>query len=236
MMFNVRVEDFEGPLDLLLFLIRSKKVNIFDIPIARITDEYLDYVQVMETVDLDGVADFIYLAAMLMSIKARMLLPRPESDSDEPEADPRLELVERLLEYQRYKEAAAALDEKHEQRGRLYTRGHAALIAKSNGSGPVPLAGTELYKLVGALRRVLTEVPPASPVAVVGLDYSVDAQRVFLAGMLREHGTVTFREAVDGQPKGFVIATFLAALEMAHRGRVVLESTEDAEDFVMVAT
>ena len=108
-MYRIRLQEFEGPLDLLLFFIQRDELDIYDIPIAQITDEFLGYVRLIEEIDLDGVADFIYMAALLIHIKARMLLPRPDLDEEGEPIDPRQELVERLLEYVRYKEAAEEL-------------------------------------------------------------------------------------------------------------------------------
>ena len=125
-MYRIQLKDFEGPLDLLLFLIRRDELDIFDIPIAAITHEYLEYVRVLEDIDLDGAADFIYMAALLIGIKARMLLPSPETDDESEALDPRQELVERLLEYRRYKEAAEKLGTLSEERSMLFTRGKAS--------------------------------------------------------------------------------------------------------------
>ena len=108
--FVVELAHFNGPLDLLLSLIRDEKVDIYDIPIGRIADEYLDTVRTLQHLDLDAAADFVYTAALLIQIKARMLLPRPDLDADGEPIDPRTELVERLLEYIRYKEAAQHLE------------------------------------------------------------------------------------------------------------------------------
>ena len=158
-MYRVRLQDFEGPLDLLLFFIRRDELDIYDIPIADITDEFLGYVRLMEEIDLDGVAEFIYMAALLISIKARMLLPRPDLDDDGEAIDPRQELVERLLEYMRYKEAAQTLEAKEEQRAELFTRGEASAVALAENAPEEVLVNTTLFDLIGALRRILTEAP-----------------------------------------------------------------------------
>jgi len=116
---NVRLEQYEGPLDLLLDLIRKQQINIYDIPIAQITQQYLDYMQRAADLDIELSAEFVYMAATLIHIKSRMLLPRdPELEKIDPQEDPRRELVERLLEYERYKSAAAMLKEKRRPSGR----------------------------------------------------------------------------------------------------------------------
>ncbi|MFV1981442.1 MAG: ScpA family protein [Rhodothermia bacterium] len=121
-MYQVRLSDFEGPLDLLLFFIQRDELDVYDIPIAQIADEFLDYVRVMDEIDLDGAGEFIYMAALLISIKARMLLPRTNRDGDEEILDPRKELVERLVEYVRFKDAAEQLGDTWEVRSKLFVR------------------------------------------------------------------------------------------------------------------
>ncbi|MFW5955637.1 MAG: segregation and condensation protein A, partial [Rhodothermales bacterium] len=134
MMYRVRVQEFEGPLDLLLFFIRRDELDIFDIPIAYITEEYLSFVRVLEQIDLDSVGEFLYMAAMLINIKARMLLPRPDLDDEGEPIDPRRELVERLLEYVRFKEASQQFATLKERRDELFTRGLAGRPADADGS------------------------------------------------------------------------------------------------------
>jgi len=121
MRYRVKLDIFEGPFDLLLFLIRKEEVDIYDIPIARITEQFLAYMEALELLDLNVAGDFIEMVAILMHIKARMLLPQTEVEGEEAD-DPRTELVERLIEYKRFKEAAYELDDLEEQRSKLYSR------------------------------------------------------------------------------------------------------------------
>lgn len=231
-MYRVQLEDFEGPLDLLLFFIKRDELDIYDIPIARITDEFLSYVRLLSDIDLDGVGDFIFMAALLINIKVRMLLPRPELDEEGEPIDPRRELVERLLEYIRYKEAAADLTVIHEERGQHFVRGVASqqktLFEETQ---PETLVNTTLFDLVSALRRVLTEATE-EPVHEVGQrEYSISEQRDFVLELLAEKGKQTFVQVARQHSKAFIIATFLAILEMAREGSVVLSRTEAADDF-----
>ena len=235
-MYRVQIQDFEGPLDLLLFFIRRDELDVYDIPIARITDEFLEYVRLLEEIDLDNVGDFIYMAALLISIKVRMLLPRPEVDEEGEPIDPRRELVERLLEYMRYKEAAEQLELAHERRGAFFTRGQAASVEEASmGEGPEELLNASVFHLVGALRRVLTETADTEPVhAVSAVEYSVEEQHVYILAQLREKGRVRFLEIAEHTDKGFVIATFLAVLEMARNGEAWLALTETGDDFYVL--
>ena len=231
-MYRVRLQDFEGPLDLLLFFIQRDELDIYDIPIARITDEFLGYVRLLEEIDLDGAADFIYMATLLISIKARMLLPRPELDDDGEPIDPRRELVERLLEYIRYKEAAQTLGAFHEQRGDFFTRGQAGAQREAfEEAAPETYSNTSLFALVGALRRVLTEAEEEPVHAVGHPEYAVETQQEYVREQLRKQGRLTFVALARHRHKGFIISTFLAVLEMARWGEVSLTMTPAGDDF-----
>nr|NIR86196.1 segregation/condensation protein A [Candidatus Bathyarchaeota archaeon] len=114
-MYRVQLKNFEGPLDLLLFFIKRDELDIYDIPISYITNQFLEYINLMEELDLDVASEFILMASMLMSIKAKMMLPQEESDEEFDEHDPRYELVQRLLEYKRYKEMAGKMEDVAEE-------------------------------------------------------------------------------------------------------------------------
>ena len=233
-MYRVRLEPFEGPLDLLLFFIRRDEIDIHDIPIARIADEFLGVVRTLEQVDLDAAADFIYTAALLIQIKVKMLLPRPELDDDGEPVDPRAELVERLLEYVRYKEAAGHLAGRFEARQRLFARGQASdERARLAPDAEVPLQAS-LFDLVQALGRAIARAADAGPDphAIEAESYSLDAQRDWLAARVREAGA-SFVSLVSGRGKAFVIVTFLAVLDLAQRQAVRIVFGADPEDFAV---
>ena len=228
-MHQVRLDEFEGPLDLLLFFVRRDELDVHDIPIARIADEYLAAVRMAQTVDLDGAADFIYMAALLISIKAKLLLPRPELDDDGDPIDPRQELVERLLEYVRYKEAAERLGRRQERRAAAFARGHAE-PGLADDDAPYRVS---VFALVQALRRVLADAPEAAFHPVEREQYSVEEQRGFLQQALRGGGRQSFGEIVAGKSRPFVIATFLAVLDAVQRGAVLLlQGPEPARFFL----
>ncbi|GIV59115.1 MAG: segregation and condensation protein A [Rhodothermaceae bacterium] len=222
-MYRVHLQQFEGPLDLLLFFIRRDELDIYDIPIAQIADEFLAYVRLLEEIDLDGVGDFLYMAALLIGIKARMLLPSPEVDEEGEPLDPRRELVERLLEYIRFKEAAQALAGRHEVRAELFTRGRAAEVR--DGERPDPseaLLENSVYDLVSALRRILTR-PSEEPVHQVRREeYTIEEQSAFVLAQVFSGQRVSFVRLVAGRTRAFIIATFLAVLELARQGHLSL--------------
>lgn len=237
-MYRVRLDEFEGPLDLLLFFIRRDELDVFDIPIARIADEFLGYVRVMKEIDLDGVADFIYMAAVLISIKARMLLPRQNADDEEgEEVDPRRELVERLLEYVRFKEAADDLGRRHERRGRRFVRGAASDVhERFVPEEPELQLESSVIDLIEALRPLLTDPAEASSPTheIVREEYTVEEQQRYVLDRILSETMISFRELVEQRSKAFVVATFLAVLEMARQRLIVLSLTGSGQAFYVM--
>lgn len=234
-MHRVQLEQFEGPLDLLLFFIRRDELDVHDIPIARIADEYLEVVRHVEAVDLDAAADFIYTAALLIQIKTRMLMPRPELDEAGEPIDPRKELVDRLLEYVRFKEASTELAARFEARQRVRVRGAAGNDRDRLASSTVPAYRATLFDLVSALGAVADR--RAGPVeaerhAVARESFAIDVQRAWLLERLREGGG-SFRSLVAKRSKSFVIVTFLAVLDLAQRQAVRLVFGVRPEDFAL---
>lgn len=233
-MYRIQLDQFEGPLDLLLFFIRRDELDIYNIPIAQITDEYLAYVRLMQEVDLDGTADFIYMAAVLIGIKAKMLLPRPELDEDGEEIDPREELVQRLLEYMRYKEAANHLEDHYEARGERYVRGTAFEVEA--GPEREPEYRVSVFDLISALKRVMDRAQlPELPHAVQRQSFTVEEQSTYILARLAGGVRLTFEALVSNRPRAFVIASFLAVLDMAHRRLLTILPGTSPDDFRLAA-
>jgi len=223
-------------MDLLLFFIKRDEIDVYDIPIAQIADEYLAYVRLLEEIDLDGVGDFIYMAALLINIKARMLLPSTETDEEGEPVDPRRELAERLLEYVRFKEASEQLATRRERRNELFTRGDASTHRDQVEERHDADIDASLYGLVEALGSMLEEAEDddADPVhEVAPLEYSVDEQQEYVLKELQGGGRVSFRSLIRRRSKGFVIATFLAVLELTRQHYLRLELSEDANSFAL---
>jgi len=233
--YRIELEQFEGPLDLLLFFIRRDELDIYDIPISQITHEFLSYVRLMEEIDLDGVGDFIYMASILIGIKAQMLLPQPESADDGEPIDPRRELVERLLEYVRYKEAAAELETRHDRRHELFTRPEKAARDALQTDGAPRLTNATVFRLISSLRSVLTsEAITADPTHTVDrVHYSVDEAREAIRERLRQTERFSFIEALRYEPRGQIIAHFLAVLELVRQGAIaIIDAPSRTEFFV----
>jgi segregation and condensation protein A len=230
-MYRVRLQDFEGPLDLLLFFIRRDELDIYDIPIAQIADEFLDTVRLLGEVDLDRAGDFVYMAALLISIKAKMLMPTPETDEQGEPIDPRRELVERLLEYIRYKEGARILEEQFDARSKMFVRGGGSAYDPDNEAEPE--IDATVFDLIRSLRRILTEAAAGEEPThdIERFAFSIETQRTYLFEQIATGQRRTFRELVQGRERAFVIATFLAVLELVRHGSLSLLVNEDLTSF-----
>jgi segregation and condensation protein A len=215
--YRVKLEPFEGPLDLLLHLIRKHEVNIYDIPIALITEQYLAHVQLMQELNLDVAGEFLVMAATLIHMKSRMLLPRPDPSQEEAEAgqDPREALVRRLLEHQKYKAAAELLHERETLRGAQFARPDAR-VAAAAGDAYEPELEVDLFSLLSAFRGVLERARRRPPMVLPPDQISIEDRMQQLLARLSDTEACGFEElftAGDGS-RSFMIVTFLALLEM----------------------
>jgi segregation and condensation protein A len=211
---------FEGPLDLLLHLVREHQVDLLDIPIARITESYLAALQALRDLDIDVAGEFLHMAAQLMLMKSKLLLPRTEvaedAQPDDSGVDPRAELVRRLLEYQKYKAAGAELA-RHDILDRdVFARRARAPMPQPEG--PEGLAEVSVFKLIEALDRALASARPELRHEVESDRLSITDAISRVAEVLRARGRVAFEDLLSGDGRhgrAAVIATFLAVLEMA---------------------
>jgi segregation and condensation protein A len=230
---TVKLERFEGPLDLLLHLIKRDEIDIYDIPIARITQQYLAYIELMRALDLEVAGEFLVMAATLMRIKAKMLLPLPASGEEEDEGDPREELVQRLVEYRQFKEAANTLRLREDERRLLFTRG---MLPGEDEAGRLPLAPATLFDLLGALDRVMARVPVPAVYAVESEAHSVEDKLALIVEVLRERGRVPFEELLlRCRSRNEMIVTFIALLELIKLGEAVVVQAENFGDITIVA-
>lgn len=230
---TVKLERFEGPLDLLLHLIKRDEVDIFDIPIAHITHQYLTYLDLMRQLDLEVSGEFLVMAATLMRIKAKMLLPLPASNAEEDEGDPREELVQRLLEYRQFKEASEQLKDKEGFRRLLHARG---IVATEDDAGPLPLAKVSLFDLLAALNRVLARRPSEAPVYSVQTEgFDVEDKMSLIARTVAEEGRLLFSTLMlHARARMEIIVSFMALLELIKLGRVIIEQDEAFADIVIL--
>lgn len=214
--YDVHLENFDGPLDLLLHLIRKNEMDIYDIPMAEITSQYLVILDRMQSLNLDVAGEFLLMAATLLHIKSRLLLPQlsAEDGSEEEEEDPRAELVRRLLEYQKYKEAASALDQLPLLDRDLFARTFAA-PERAAEEEEAEFEAVGLYELAEALRDLLRERPEAAVHEVTTERLSVTDRINRILFLLTGRDSLPFSELFDAHPdRHEVVVTFLAMLEL----------------------
>jgi segregation and condensation protein A len=225
--FRLELGGFEGPLDLLLHLIQSHELDILDLPIAFITEKYLEYLSLMRELALDVVSEYLVMAATLAHIKSKMLLPAPpegqDDDAQEDEEDPREELVRRLLEYQKYKAAAEELAGRGLAGRDVFTRGAPAEEAK----GDAPLGGMTLFQLLDAFNRVLKRANADFSREITAERITIQDRIQEILDLLQERRRVVFEELFEGYLTTYdLVVTFLAMLEMGKQNLLRLFQTE----------
>jgi segregation and condensation protein A len=234
-MYRVQLNNFEGPLDLLLFFIKRDELDIYDIPISYITDQFLGFIKLMEELDLDVASEFVLMACMLMSIKAKMMLPREEQDEDLnlDESDPRYELIQRLLEYKRYKEMAVKMSDIDEETRKKYTRGYFEEDQVDKKATGEALKDVTVFDLIAAFRKVLSDVERKNIVhKVEKVETTIEKQSEFVLLTLQARGKQSFYELChDLTSKVVVVVTFLAVLEMIKEQQINLYLKEEPTDF-----
>jgi segregation and condensation protein A len=226
--YEVKLETFEGPLDLLLHLIYKNEVDIFDIPIATITDQYLEYLDMMKALNINVAGDFLVMAATLIHIKSKMLLP--ERETDEEEEDPRMEITRPLLEYMRLKEASGELSERELLGKDIFAR-QVQPQQEAQGEAEEVQLDVTLFQLIDAFRRVMDQRLPGVQLRFQVEKWSVKEKVEHLMGILKERGAMNFRDLFEeDRVVSEFIVTFLALLELVHLGLVkVLQATAESD-------
>ncbi len=216
--YTFRLEGFEGPLDLLLHLIQKNEMDIFDIPIAAITEQYLEYLQLMKVLNLDVAGEYLLMASTLLHIKSRMLLPKSPEGEEGEEEDPRAELVRRLLEYQKYKQAAGELEKRPLLSRDVFIR----LTSIEPKEPEEERIEVNLFELLEAFREVLTRVKPKAVHEVVLEQLSVeDKIEEILALLEKENRSMAFHRLFPEEAsRRVVVVTLLAILELVKMKRI----------------
>lgn len=238
MSFEIKLPLFEGPFDLLLFFIERDELDIYDIPISQITNDFLAYIQQLESMNIEVASEFILVAATLMRIKAKMLLPRPVLNEEGEEIDPREELVQHLLEYKKYKSVVAELMAMEASRLEKERRGNVvkeikALSAISNVEAEIQ--DIDLYKLLKIYQKVMKryeEEQNKPSHSVVQYPYTIEKQKDFLLKELKSHKRLSFEAIIGYNPQKIaVVYNFLAILELLQNGLVTFYGGEDFNSF-----
>jgi segregation and condensation protein A len=220
--YQVNLDQFRGPLDLLLYLVKRDEVDVLDIPIARIAEQFRDHLEVLVLVDVERAGDFLVLAATLMELKSKMLLPRPAAAGPDGAEDPRRELVRQLLQYKRVKEAAALLEGRAERQGQRLAR--QPLPEPARAAAQPALRPVELWDLVSAFGRLMRETMAHQPQAVVVDHTPLHVHMETVVGRLRRDGRLPLRALfTPPHTRARLVGLFLAVLELTKGRRVVPE-------------
>lgn len=241
MEYSVKIDAFEGPLDLLLHLINRYEIDIYDIPMAQITEQYLNFIHTMQSLELDVASEYLVMAATLLAIKSKMLLPKNEEtlneelefNGDEMEEDPRDELMRRLLEYRQYKEAATNLKEYEKDRSLLYTRppGNLAQFIPDNRESPI--SDVSLYDMLGALQQLMKRKKWKEPKLTTVQRQEIPIQQrmeQILEELDKVKGRQSFSSLFPIFERSYIVVTFLAILELMKNNAITCVQEKNFED------
>ena len=237
MSYTVKIQQFEGPFDLLLFFIERDELDINDIPIAKITNDFLEYIRHLEKLNVDVASEFILMAATLMRIKAKMLIPRKPLDEEGQEIDPRLELVERLLEYKRYKSVLDELREMEEDQAGKFGRGNVNQELRQMATRAlvdVELESLTLFKLLKAFEQMMARFNAEKTVVhrIARYEYTIQDQQEFILSSVRIGKRASFQDIFDQCTNRIhAIVTFLALLELVNQQMVHITIREGYNNF-----
>lgn len=236
-MYRVNLDNFEGPLDLLLFFIKRDEIDIYDIPISYITEEFLGYIRYLEELDIDVAGDFILMASTLMAIKAKLLIPQvTETDAEDIlESDPRLALTQQLLEYKRFKEVSKKMRSLEKAANQRYRRGvsEAERLDMDENNAAEALKELSVYHLMDTFKKLLAEAETKPPVHKLQKRVTTVAkQSAFIQQRLKEWGKSSFHRLLEEiDDKLVLVTTFLAVLDLAKEGKLWIYVEDDAAVF-----
>lgn len=243
MTYEVKVDAFSGPLDLLLHLIHRLEIDIYDIPMAQITSQYIEHIHAMKELELNEASEYLVMAATLLAIKSRMLLPIHEGELEDETfeldaPDPREELVARLIEYKKYKEAAQSLQQLEEERARSFTRpptdlSHLASVEQLQLFDP----NINVYDMLGAFQKMLRRKQLRAPVqtTVKRAEFSIKAQmRSVVTALQQSEGKAMFSTLFPYEDKSELVVTFLSLLELMKRQMITVEQLHNFDDLQVV--
>lgn len=233
MNLDLRINEFEGPLDLLLHLIKSNKMDIFDIQIEKITDQYLEYINTQEKMNLEIDSEYLVLASELIEIKSKLLLPREKNEETEEEIDPREELINRLLEYDAYKEITKTLKEKEEIRMEIYTKSPSNISEYIEEDTSIN-SDVTLDDLVNAFTKFLERQKESKPLStkVTSKEITVSSRRSDIKRILSKEKKVSFFKLFPVFSREYIVATFLAVLEMAKSKELRITQNDTFDDII----
>lgn len=238
--YQIKIEQFEGPFDLLLFFIERDELDIYNIPITKLTNDFLDFIHQGEKLNIELSSEFILFISTLMRIKAKMLIPRKELDEQGNEIDPRQELINKILEYKKFKEASAKMAEMEAERMLMIKRGNLqkelSMIGEESGEG-TEIQTVTLFKLMKAFEKVIQKLHERNhkPVhTVVQYNYTMEASREFMLDTCMKEKTVTFEKIFDVcEDRIHAIFLFLSLLELVQMKYMTLAVGEGRNNFII---
>ncbi|TCT25628.1 condensin subunit ScpA [Melghiribacillus thermohalophilus] len=238
--YQVKVDVFEGPLDLLLHLINRYEIDIYDIPVAEITEQYMAYIRTMQHLELNIASEYLVMAATLLAIKSQMLLPNQELDAEDEyseEEDPREELMRRLIEYRKYKEAAGQLKEREKEANRIYTRPPANLEQYVSGEVHLQNHGdVSLFDMIGALQKLFQRKKWEQPLEtrIHKQDIPIQDRMVQIMEQVRKtEGGIYFSSLFPYPDRSHIVVTFIALLELMKKKKIICEQENHFSDIVI---
>jgi len=226
-MYTIKLRDFEGPLDLLLFFIKRDELDIYNIPISKMTKEFFDYLHYMQELDLEIAGDFLVMAAELMEVKAKMLLP-PEPGQEEEE-DPRANLVKRLIEYKRFKEVASDLVFRESEQMKVAYRGYVESDPRvfDEPDDERMLNDVSLFDLIASFQFSVSRMPRKFIHEIIRLNVSMEEQIAFIRDFFSRRSEATFSELIIGMHEKIrIVVTFIALLEVIRSGEIIVRQNE----------
>ena len=228
MEYEVKIDAFEGPLDLLLHLIKESKVDIWEIKIVDITNQYLNYIQAMENLNLNIASEYLVMASELVEMKSKMLLPRLVTEEETEEEDPREKLIQRLVEYQKYKDMTKSFKELESIRHEFFTKAPESLKEYANNDTIISNDVT-LDDLMNAFQKFLERKKASQPLSttVTKKEITVEERRKSIRNILKEKKKVDFFDLFEVVTKEYVVVTFLAILEMARKSELIIYQEND---------
>ena len=233
MEYEVKIDAFEGPLDLLLHLIKESKVDIWNIKIVDITDQYLNYIRSMERLNLNIASDYLVMASELMEMKSKLLLPRTKLEEETEEEDPREKLIQKLIEYQKYKDMTKNFKELEENRHEFYTKPPESLKEYAE-EGVITNTDLSLDDLMKAFQKFLERKEAEKPLAttVTKREITVEERRTSIKKILKEKKKVDFFELFDVLTREYIVVTFLAVLEMAKKQELTIYQENNFDNII----
>ncbi len=235
MSYKVNLNDFEGPLDLLLFFIKRDKLNIYDIPISKITTDFLNYISKLNNMNIEVGAEFIYMASLLMKIKSKMLLPKEELEKEEDISDPRLDLVLQLIEYKKYKQISKTLSKISDK----YTKRHKTEIKNNYTDIPIKtddilIGNFNLYDIIKTYNQLIKNIPD-NTYDIDNEKFSITEQIKLISSQIKSKKKIKFSTIIKQvKSRSYLVCSFIAILEMIRRNEIKIEQKNSFSEIYII--